>query len=277
MDELDDIHTAYSKLYKVSQKHENFIDLLQRSSVRWNQNEKNSSPRLMKQIRPLELCDFRTIFWLKGPRNCMQNCSKLELNWKGLQVPSKMKCLTSRKHILTKPVWGMIILSLLIILLLVLIIKSFLSILLIMITMRIMNLKMKVQVRVRVKMIRENLFQEHPPKTVKKETKQNGHHSTSKKSQPKKPHFCHNYRASRHTHPNCYKWLATQQSNSVSSFGSQNQLQLSLAPLGELLKVVMLLSNFNGFNSPSYPPEQRFMQKKGSSSRSPIQKEKDSK
>ena len=37
-----------------------------------------------------------------------------------------------------------------------------------------------------------------------------------------------------HPFPNCYKWLATQQSNSVSSFGNQNQFQLFLAPLGEL-------------------------------------------
>ena len=43
---------------------------------------------------------------------------------------------------------------------------------------------------------------------------------TNKKSQPKKPHFCHYYAASGHTRPNCYKWLATQQSNSVSSLGN---------------------------------------------------------
>ena len=116
-----------------------------------------------------------------------------------------------------------------------------------------------------------------PPKVGKKETKPNNHRSTNKKSQPKKPHFCHYCGASRHTHPNCYKWLATQQGNSVSSFRNQNQLQLSLAPLRELLKAVMLLSNLNGFNSPSYPYEQRFMQKKGSPSKSPIWKEKDSK
>ena len=47
-----------------------------------------------------------------------------------------------------------------------------------------------------------------PPKVVK-ENKQNNHRSTNKKSQPKKPHFCHHCGASRHTCPNCYKWLAT--------------------------------------------------------------------
>ena len=60
----------------------------------------------------------------------------------------------------------------------------------------------------------------------------------------------------------------------MSSLGNQNQLQLSLAPLGELLKAVRLISNFNGFNSPSYPFGQKFMQKKGSPSKSPIWKEK---
>ena len=48
-----------------------------------------------------------------------------------------------------------------------------------------------------------------PPKVGKKETKQNNHHVTNKKSQPKRPHFCHYYGASGHTHPNCFKWLAT--------------------------------------------------------------------
>ena len=109
-----------------------------------------------------------------------------------------------------------------------------------------------------------------PPKVGKKETKHNNHHSTNKKPLPKKPHFCYYCGASGHTRPNCYKWLATQQSNNVSSFGNQNQLKLSLAPIEEFLKVDILLSNFNGFNSPPYPFEQRFMQKKGSPSRSPI-------
>ena len=59
-----------------------------------------------------------------------------------------------------------------------------------------------------------------PPKVGKKKTKQNNHRSTNKKSLPRKPHFCHYYGAYGHTRPNCYKWLATQQSNSVSSLGN---------------------------------------------------------
>ena len=48
------------------------------------------------------------------------------------------------------------------------------------------------------------------PKVGKKKIKQNNYHSTNKKSQLKKPHFCHYCGASRHTRPNCYKWLVIQ-------------------------------------------------------------------
>jgi len=48
-------------------------------------------------------------------------------------------------------------------------------------------------------------------------------------------------------------------------FGSQNQLQSSFAPLGDLLKALMFLSNLNGFNSSPSLPVQGFNQRKGSS------------
>ena len=46
---------------------------------------------------------------------------------------------------------------------------------------------------------------------------------------------------------------------------SQNQLQSSLAPLGDLLKALMFLSNLNRFNSSPLLPFQGFNQRKGSS------------
>ena len=62
-------------------------------------------------------------------------------------------------------------------------------------------------------------------------------------------HLCHHYGATGHTQPNCYKWLATQQSNNMISFGNHNQFPSSFAHLGDLLKALMFLSNLNGFNS----------------------------
>ena len=49
------------------------------------------------------------------------------------------------------------------------------------------------------------------------------------------------------------------------AYGSQNQLQSSLAPLGDLLKALMFLLNLNGFNSSPSPPVQGFNQRKCSS------------
>ena len=60
-----------------------------------------------------------------------------------------------------------------------------------------------------------------PPKVEKKETRnRRTKKENNKKSQQKKSHFCHHYGASGHTCPNCYKWLATQQSNSILSSGN---------------------------------------------------------
>ncbi|KAL0013998.1 hypothetical protein SO802_001067 [Lithocarpus litseifolius] len=50
-----------------------------------------------------------------------------------------------------------------------------------------------------------------PLKIEKKETRNpKSNKAKNKKSQLKKPHFCHHCGASRHTHPDCYKWLFCQ-------------------------------------------------------------------
>ena len=89
--------------------------------------------------------------------------------------------------------------------------------------------------------------------------------ANSQKPKQKKQHLCHHYRAASHTQPNCYKWLATQQSNDLITLGNQNQLPFSFASLGDLLKALMFFSNLNGFNSSSLPTVQGFTQRKGSS------------
>ena len=100
---------------------------------------------------------------------------------------------------------------------------------------------------------------EVPSKPDKKEAKNpRAKKANSQKSKQKKQHLCHHYGVTGHTRPNCYKWLATQQSNGMIASGSQNQLQSSLSPLGDLLKALMFLSNLNNFNSSPSPPVQGF-------------------
>ena len=105
-----------------------------------------------------------------------------------------------------------------------------------------------------------------PPKLEKKDVKNpRAIKTNSQKPKQKKHHLCHHCGAASHTQPNCYNWLATQQSNSMIAFRNQNQLQSSLAPLGDLLKDLIFLLNLNGFNSSPSLLVQGFNQRKGSS------------
>ena len=62
-----------------------------------------------------------------------------------------------------------------------------------------------------------------PLKLDKKQTKNpRAKKGNTQKPKQKKQHLCHHYGASGHTRPNCYKWLATQQSNSMISTRNQN-------------------------------------------------------
>ena len=105
-----------------------------------------------------------------------------------------------------------------------------------------------------------------PPKLNKKEIKNPRiKKGNSQKPKQKKQHFCHHCSAAGYTRPNCYKWLATQKSSNIIASGDQNQFPSSFTSLGDLLKTFMFLSNLNGFNSSSSPPDQRFAKRKGSS------------
>ena len=66
---------------------------------------------------------------------------------------------------------------------------------------------------------------EAPPKLEKKDVKNPwAKKANSQKPKQKKQHLCHHCGAAGHTRPNCYKWLATQQSNDMIASGNQNQL-----------------------------------------------------
>ena len=81
----------------------------------------------------------------------------------------------------------------------------------------------------------------------KKETKNpKAKKANSQKPKQKKQYLCNHCGVVGHTRPNCYKWLATQQSNGMIASGNQNQLQSFLAPLGDILKALTFLSNLNG-------------------------------
>ena len=91
-----------------------------------------------------------------------------------------------------------------------------------------------------------------PPMVEKKETRNPSNKNDKKKrSQQKKPHFCHRYGALGHIHPNCYKWLATQQSNSVFS----SETGINFHPFLLLLEIFSMPScSFRTWTDSILPP-----------------------
>ena len=81
MDEQDDIHTAYAKLYKVSEKHEKLYRLA---------TKKLSDVELDREELSTKF-DEATSF-LKGQRSLKWNYSRLELIWRAFLVQSLMRC-----------------------------------------------------------------------------------------------------------------------------------------------------------------------------------------
>ena len=64
-----------------------------------------------------------------------------------------------------------------------------------------------------------------PSKLKKKDVKNpRAKKTNSQKPKQKKQHLCYHCGAAGHTRPNCYKWLATQQDNDMIASESQNQL-----------------------------------------------------
>ena len=90
MDNQDDIHIAYAKLYKVSEKHEKLYKLATKklSDVKLDREELSTKVDEANQtIGALRFeNDLRIISWLKRPRNLKQSRFKSELNWRGIPL-----------------------------------------------------------------------------------------------------------------------------------------------------------------------------------------------
>ena len=88
MDDQDDIHTAYKKLYKVSEKHEKLYRLASKKLNDVELDREELSTKFDEANQTIGALRFEKISWLRRPRSLRQSCFKSELNWRGLQVLS---------------------------------------------------------------------------------------------------------------------------------------------------------------------------------------------
>ena len=248
MDEQDDIHTAYAKLYKVSKKHEKlyrlatkkFSDMeLEQEEILTKFDEANQTIGelrfennfLVKKTKKLEVELFQVKAQLERTSSAkldeMLSLQKSTSNRTGLGYDFSSSSIASTSTTIFVPPAN--------------------------------NIETENN-EVKNELVSENIDKgksilEASPKFAKNETKNlRAKKGNNQKPKQKKQYLCHHCSAVGHTRPNCYKWLAIQQSNSMITSGNQNQFPSSFAPLGDLLKALIFLSNLNGFNSsPSSP------------------------
>ena len=248
MDELDDIHIAYAKLYEVLEKHQKLYRLTTKKLSDVELEREEISTKFDEANQTIGALRFENNFLAKKTKKLEAELFQVRTQLERTSSAKLDEMLSLQKSASNQTDLGYDFSSL-----------SIAS------TSKIEN-----------NVVKNDLASENinkgksilgaPPKQDKKEVKNpRAKKAISQKPKQKKQHLCHHCGVVGHTRPNCYKWLATKQSNGMIASGNQNQFPSSFAPLGDLLKALIFLSNLNSFNSSPLPPNQGFAKRKGSS------------
>ena len=202
MDEQDDIHTTYAKLYKVSEKHEKMYRLASKklSDVELELEElstKFENNFLAEKTKKLKAKLFQV-------RSQLERTSSAKLD-EMLSLQKSASDQTDLGYDFSSP--------------------SIAS------TSSTVFVSPSNNVKIENNNAKTDVSSENidkgksilgaPPKQDKKEVKNpRAKKANSQKPKQKKQHLCHHCGVVGHTRPNCYKWLATQQSNGMIAFGS---------------------------------------------------------
>ena len=218
MDEQDDIYTAYAKLYKVSEKHEKLYRLITKKLNDVNLEREELSIKVDEANQTIGALRFENNFLAEKTKKLeaelfqvraqLERTSSAKLD----EMPNLQKS-TSDRTGLGYGIFSSNIAS----------------------TSTTIFVPPSNNVETENNDIKIDLASENidkgksilgaPSKQNQKEAKNlRAKKANSQKPKQKKQHLCHHYGVTGHTRPNCYKWLATQQSNGMIASGSQNQL-----------------------------------------------------
>ena len=268
MNDQDDIHTAYEKLYNVSEKHEKLYRLATKKLSDVELDREELSTKFDEANQAIGALRFKNNFLVEKTKKLKAKLFQVRAQLERTSSAKLDEMLSNQKSASDRTGLGYGISS-----------SNIASTSTTVFVPPARNTKIE-NTDVKISLASENSDKgksilEAPSKLDKKDVKNpKAKKANSQNPKQRKQHLCHHCGAAGHTRPNCYKWLATQQSNGMIAYGSQNQLQSSLAPFGDLLKALMFFSNLNGFNSSPSPPVQGFNQRKCSSK---VWKKKDSK
>ena len=84
MDEQDDIHTAYAKLYKVFEKHEKLYRLATKKLSDVELEQEEISTKFDEANQTIEALQFENNFLAERTRSLKRSYFKSELSWRGL-------------------------------------------------------------------------------------------------------------------------------------------------------------------------------------------------
>ena len=104
MDNQHDIYTANEKLYKLSKKYEKLYRLTTKKLSDVELDRKELSIKFDEANQTIGALRFENNFLAERQRSLKRSCFKSELNWRGLQVQSLMRCLVFRNLLLIEQV-----------------------------------------------------------------------------------------------------------------------------------------------------------------------------
>ena len=104
MDDQYDIHTAYEKLYKLSEKHEKLYRLTTKKLSDVELDHEELSKKFDEANQTIEALRFENNFLAEKTKKLEAEFFKSELNWKRLQVQSLMRYSVFKNLLLIKQV-----------------------------------------------------------------------------------------------------------------------------------------------------------------------------
>ena len=209
MDDQDDIHTAYEKLYKLSKKHEKLYRLTTKKLNDVELDCEELSTKFDKFNQTIGALRFENNFLAEKTKKLEAELFQVRAQLERTSSAKLDGMLSLQKSASDRTGLGYGFSS-----------SNIAS------TSTIVFIPPSNNVEIENNNIKTDLASENldkgksilgvPPKQDKKEAKKPGAKKTNyQKPKQKKQHLYHHYGVAGHTRPNCYKWLATQQSNDM--------------------------------------------------------------
>ena len=214
MDDQDDIHTAYEKLYKLSEKHEKLYRLATKKLSDVELNREELSTKFDEANQTIGALRFENNFLAEKTKKLEAELFQVRAQLERTSSAKLDEMLSIQKYASDRTCLGYNFSS-----------SNIAS------TSDTIFIPPSNNVEIENNEIKTELASENldkgksilgaSPKLEKKDVKNpRAKKANFQKPKQKKQHLCHHCGATGHTRPNCYKWLATQQSNSMIASGS---------------------------------------------------------